>query len=159
MFLILWCSWRLSHHRWWSFPSSRIHSSAVWQTWTRELWTGIFCHHFLGHGSSKHQHLYQIIRCHILKTNLHNSLIKCNELGITPLVQRDWQNNNGRDESFPKLFSWCTTNRYKFNTQSNVLSHPECNAAWSYRNVLQLWYYQFTDYLTDLLWHITKNHT
>jgi len=56
-------------------------------------------------------------------------------MALHHFVQRDWQNNNGRDESLPKLFLWCTTNRYKFNTQSNVLSHPECNAAWSYRNV------------------------
>jgi len=44
-------------------------------------------------------------------------------MALQCFVKRDWQNKNGRDESFPKLFSWCSTNRKKFNTKGNVLSH------------------------------------
>jgi hypothetical protein len=76
---------RLSQ-RWWLLSSGTC-SSAVWQTRTRDLCRGIFCHHFHEDGCSKHNYLYQITWCHILKTYLHNLLIKYNAFGITWLAE------------------------------------------------------------------------
>lgn len=46
------------------------------------------------------------------------------------VVQRDWQNDDGRDESFPKWFSWCTpqigissTHKVMYFHTQNVMQH------------------------------------